>query len=72
MTIATWKIIRRGAVPEDANVIEFGCPACGREALLPIVGIPLAQSGGGVVFDGESAMPLEIQCRKCRKRFEVC
>lgn len=51
----------------------YDCPRCGRSALLPVLGRPLAQlGGGGIVFDtdGEYAMPRVIQCRKCRRRFE--
>lgn len=72
MTRATWKIVNRGGIPEDAETIEFECPGCGKEALLPIVGLPLAQLSGGVIFDGAHVMPPEIQCRVCRKQFEVC
>ena len=72
MTRATWKILQRGRVQLDAPMVPYDCPRCGYEALLPILGMPLAQlSEGGIVFDtGDHAMPAEIQCRHCRRRFE--
>ena len=72
MTRATWKILEWGAVPKNAPTLEFDCPGCGRAALIPIVGLPLAQMGGGVVFDNtEHHMPPAIQCRHCRRAFEA-
>ena len=73
MTRATWDVIDRGAVPlTGTNDIEFDCPGCGREALLPVLGLALAQTAAGVVFDvGEHAMPREIRCRHCRRHFEL-
>jgi rubredoxin len=66
-----WKIIKRGSVPERANKISFACPHCLEEAELPVVGLPLAQIAGGLVFDiGPKALPDEIQCPACRHRFE--
>ena len=48
----------------------FACPGCGRDGLLPVVGRAIAQTVDGVVFDpGEYAVPAEIECRGCRKRF---
>ena len=71
MRQATWKIIDRGEVPERAGTVEYDCPACGREALLPVLGLPIAQIGAGIVFDtGKHAMPAVIQCRHCRRCFE--
>jgi hypothetical protein len=66
----TWKVLKFGPVPENAAKVEFECPGCEEVALLPVVGHPLAQVGGGIVFDpGRYAIPQEIQCRVCRRRF---
>jgi len=62
----------RGDVPEQgARDVEYCCQ-CGRSALLPVLGRPLAQlNGGGLVFDdGAHAMPKRIQCPHCRRRFD--
>jgi hypothetical protein len=66
---ATWKILDRGEVPEPAQYeVDFVCPYCGRAALLPVLGLPNAQVGSGIVFDpGKHAMPTTVQCRKCRR-----
>jgi hypothetical protein len=73
----TWKIIDRGDVPQQgARSIEFDC-ICGMSADLPVLGLVIAQTGCGipgelpnVIFDrGPQAMPREIQCRRCRRRF---
>lgn len=72
MTRATWKVLKRGRVPQDATQVEFECQKCGHEALLPVLGLPIAHFHGGLVFDvGNYAMPDEIQCRYSRRRFEV-
>ncbi len=71
MRRATWKIIDRGKVPAIASHVDYSCE-CGHEAKLPIMGLPMAQIGMGIVFDiGGSAMPKLIQCRKCRRQFEL-
>lgn len=68
-----WKVIDRGAVPDDAPEVPYLCMACETESLLPVVGVPIAQVGYGIVFDlGVHAMPKVIQCRKCRKFYESC
>jgi hypothetical protein len=73
----TWRIIDRGDVPlQGARIIEFDC-VCGVEADLPVLGLVIAQTGCGipgqlsnVIFDpGPQAMPREIQCRRCGRRF---
>ena len=71
MRARTWKIIRRGDVPESAATIAYTCPHCGIDAELPVLGLALAQlASGGLVFDiGPHAMPSEIECRACRHRF---
>lgn len=67
----TWRVIDRGSVPEGSRTIEFSCPGCGVDALLPVAGVALAQVGPGLVFDGgPRAIPAEIECRSCRRRFE--
>jgi hypothetical protein len=67
---ATWKILKTGRVPAEAPSMLFTCPGCGREALLPVRGLPLAQVAAGVVFDtADYALPREIECRACRRRF---
>ncbi len=66
-----WKILDRGAVPEIARLIDYTCLNCGASAELPVMGVPLAQSGHGIVFDtGPYATPKRIQCRHCGSRYE--
>ena len=66
----TWKVIEWGRVPQSAATIEYGCPDCGYEALLPVLGIVIADLGHGLVFDvGPHALPDEVQCRRCRRRY---
>jgi hypothetical protein len=68
---ATWKIIDRGKVPKIARQIDLHCCECGHDALIPVVGLAMAQVGQGIVFDiGGHAIPPVIQCRKCRRVFE--
>lgn len=73
MTKPTWKILDRGAVPVDqSKPVEFTCPGCGRDAILPVVGMAIAQFANGLVFDTDThEMPACIQCRYCRRRFEL-
>jgi hypothetical protein len=72
MRKATWKILDRGRVPVICSHVEYMCLGCGREAELPVLGLPMAQIGQGIVFDiGDHAMPKRIECRKCRRRFEL-
>jgi hypothetical protein len=70
--VPTWKILDRGRVPANADVVPFECPRCGAEADLPVLGKPMAQlSDGGWVFHrGPRALPALIQCRQCRREFE--
>ena len=72
MTKAAWRILDPGEVPVgDGRLVMFACPHCGKEAKLPVLGVPLAQVGEGIVFDpGHRAIPKAIQCRFCRKRFQ--
>ena len=50
--------------------IDYPCPHCGREAALPIRGMAIAMfQAGGVVFDGDGALPAVIRCTKCRRTF---
>ncbi len=72
MRVKTWKILNRGAVPENARLIPWTC-RCGREAMLPIKGTPMAVTGDeklgdvGIIFDIDmkGEMPTTIQCRRC-------
>ena len=50
----------------------FTCPRCGKDALLPVIGMVIAQtSGGALIFEpGKQIAPNKIQCRFCRRRFE--
>jgi len=66
-----WILVNRGAVPEPPqSEIEYSCPRCGKDSLLPILGAAMAQINGGVVFDvGPHAMPVEIRCPHCRREF---
>jgi len=65
----TWKVLERGRVPEGARLTEYTCE-CGHDAMLPVLGVPLAQLGQGIVFDrGPYAMPEVVQCRNCRRVF---
>jgi hypothetical protein len=72
--MATWKIIDPGRVVEGApgvQQVDYTCPHCGAEALLPVRGLILAQlNNGGLVFEGPYEMPRHIQCRKCRRQFD--
>ena len=69
----TWKIINRGTVPDPApNTVAYTCMGCMREADLPVVGLAIAQVDSGLVFDvGPMDTPRVIQCRHCRRRFEL-
>ncbi len=54
-----------------AGSVVYTCPGCGQDAELPVVGLPIAQVAGGIVFDiGRNALPKKIMCRKCRRTFE--
>lgn len=68
-----WKILDRGTVPETGtNTCLYACMGCGNETELEVVGTALAQINAGLVFDvGPHATPVKIQCRKCRRVFEL-
>ena len=70
---ATWKILKYGAVPPDSRTIDFECPHCGHTAELPVIGTPIAQFDGGIVFDNDQTgvLPESVQCRKCRQKLAV-
>jgi predicted RNA-binding Zn-ribbon protein involved in translation (DUF1610 family) len=73
MRTYTWNVIDRGEVPEGARQVFYTCAGCGRDALLPVVGLVIAQIGSGLVFDvGPCATPKIIKCRKCRRVTELC
>lgn len=68
----TWDVVDRGDVPSRATTIPFTCPNCGRTAALPVLGVPVAQLGEGLLFDpGERAIPRQIRCRRCRYHYEL-
>lgn len=69
----TWKILDMGAVPDPSpNHVLYVCLGCLHEADLPVVGVAIAQIDQGLVFDpGPHAMPKAIQCRKCRRTYEM-
>ncbi len=67
----TWKILDRGNLPPNSGAIDYTCTACLNEAKLPALGLPLAQIQAGIVFDGDSALPSLIQCRHCRRVYEL-
>jgi hypothetical protein len=72
MRVKTWKVLDMGDVPEGSPLHPFSCYHCGYEAEMPMMGRPLAQlGGGGIVFDndGPYALPMTVQCRKCRRIF---
>ena len=58
-----------GQVSGPVRQIDYDCPRCGYEAKLPVNGIAIAQTSyGAVIFDAKPyAMPMTIQCRKCRR-----
>lgn len=68
-----WKILDRGLVPmTGTNTCLYACMGCGNEAELEVMGTALAQINAGLVFDvGPYAIPVKIQCRKCRRVFEL-
>lgn len=71
MRVCTWKVLDFGDVPTDARQVTYTCLGCGRGALLPVLGVPLAQLEHGIVFDGgPRAIPKIIQCRRCRRTYE--
>lgn len=69
-----WKIIDRGKVPEPpTDTIGYACRGCGQSALLPVLGVPIAETDdGGVIFDDANyALPKRIACPHCRRNFEA-
>ena len=69
----TWKVVNRGRVPALApNHAMYTCLGCMHEASLPVVGVAIAQIGQGLIFDpGDHAAPRTVQCRKCRRNYEL-
>jgi hypothetical protein len=74
MRVKTWKVLDMGKVPETARLYPLEC-GCGTEALVPMLGIPIAACGSdghlpeAIVFDGAGALPKVVQCRTCRRIF---
>ena len=72
MSQPEWVVIDPGVVPADARKTEFTCTSCGVDAMLPVVGVPIAQVHDGLVFDpGEHAMPVTIRCPACGRTLET-
>jgi predicted RNA-binding Zn-ribbon protein involved in translation (DUF1610 family) len=70
--MADWIVIDRGRVPVGARRVEFTCVDCGHEALLPVLGLPIAQIENGIVFDpGDHGMPAAIECPACGRKLEA-
>lgn len=71
MRVKTWKVLDYGQVPADSPTVLYTCK-CGTEAALPVVGMPIAQFGMGLVFDNQCKghLPAIIKCRKCRRIFQ--
>jgi hypothetical protein len=69
--LPSWVIIDRGQIPNDAQEIEYTCVACGHDALLPVVGIAIAQTQSGIVFDCGGEMPPIIECPHCHRKLEA-
>lgn len=53
-----------------ANEIPLTCLGCGIESLVAVSGIPLAQVGQGIVFDGSGKVPERIRCPHCLMTLE--
>lgn len=67
-----WRILQWASRPETTADVEFTCLRCGRDALLAVHGVALAQCDTGLVFDiGGHAMPEQIECPYCRKQLEL-
>lgn len=68
-----WRILKYGAFDRNlARDVSYTCVACGHDAMLPVIGLPLAQLEQGIVFDvGPRGMPAEIQCPRCRRILEL-
>ncbi len=68
-----WRIVEEDPPAGGwTHAVDYTCPNCGQDALLPVQGLPIAQlSSGGVIFDpGPHSMPKVIECRNCRRQFE--
>lgn len=71
MRVKTWKVLDYGVVKPAGPQAELEC-MCGRAAMLPVRGRPVAQAGNGLIFDDEDgAIPPTIQCRKCGRIFSL-
>ena len=69
---SSWRVLDYGEVPMTARTVDYVCLGCGHEAVLPVLGLAIAQIGQGLVFDsGGYAMPKVIQCRRCRRQYEL-
>lgn len=67
-----WRILDRGELPEEGlRLIQYCCMKCKHEAILAVVGLPLAQIEENLVFDGRSTIPRKIECPYCRRRLEA-
>jgi hypothetical protein len=70
--MGTWNVLDWGTVPKGSRTTAYTCTTCGTEAALPVRGVPIAQSGSGIIFDlGAHDVPRVIRCRSCRQIFEM-
>ena len=69
--IKRWKILAEGPIAgRRTNDVEYTCTHCWNDALLPVVGVVIAQCDQALVFDSEHAMPERIRCPHCRVTLE--
>lgn len=70
--IPTWRIFDPKPPGPWTGHIDYACPNCGAEAMLPVIGRVLSELfDGSLIFEsGERYVPRKIECRYCRTRFE--
>ena len=68
-----WIILLEEEVPEKAITVEFGCPVCGVENLLDVVGTMKWQSKGlfAMTEHDFAWTPSEIMCPICKASFTL-
>lgn len=69
-----WKVLDPGEVTKKLpREVYFTCMNCGAEALLPVIGLPIAQCDDTIFFDlGPHAIPHVIRCPICKTTKELC